>query len=93
MGHQVAGPKLAEGRNLSIATMWAQGSSDRLKLDSRWDVKRGLEDCTGRSAKSKDVKACAEEGLRGAETALDTQGRRVWRSFGLQRWKIEVWGG
>ena len=70
MGHQVAGPKLAEERNLSIATMWAQGSSDRLELDSRWDVKRGLQGRCGRSAKSKDVKACAEEGLRGAETAL-----------------------
>jgi hypothetical protein len=47
----------------NIAAMWQQGSSDRLKLDSGWDVKRRLQSCTGRSAQGK-VKAWAVGGLR-----------------------------
>jgi len=91
MGHQVAESRTGERRNLSIAAMWPQGSSDRLKLDSGWDVKRRLLSCTGRSAQGK-VKACAGDGLRGAETAwlLQMQTRKHAGSFSS---KVKVWGG
>lgn len=65
MGHKVAKLRLAAERNLSIAAMWAQGSSDGQKLDSRWKWSEACECLRERSAKGNDVKAWADQGLRG----------------------------
>lgn len=47
MGHEVAKLRLAAERNLSIAAMRAQGSSDGQKLDSGWDRSEAWSALTG----------------------------------------------
>jgi len=80
MGHQVE--RLGRRRGAIYVSQGStgcqQGSGDRPKLDSGWDVKRRRLDCNGRSAKDK-VKACAGRGLSTDETAwsLQMQARRV----------------